>query len=70
MELTAVIAANMRRHRKNAGISQVALAKKICVAQACISAYETAKTMPMIDKAIEICLALGITLEDLVEGYV
>jgi len=55
----------MKQARKAAGLSQESLAARVGVSRQTINAIEKGDYNPTIKLCINICLALGITLNDL-----
>lgn len=58
---------NMREIRKNAGITQVELAKIMGVTQGNVAAWETGRSMPTADKLPALAKVLGCKIDDLFE---
>jgi transcriptional regulator with XRE-family HTH domain len=57
---------NLRRIRKQKGITQVELAEKVGVTQTSISYYEQCIEYPTIDRVYDIARALDVTIEALI----
>lgn len=55
----------MKQARKTAGLSQESLAARVGVSRQTINAIEKGDYNPTIKLCINICLALGVTLNDL-----
>lgn len=53
----------MRRHL--ADISQGMLAEKIGIKQGQVSAWENGRTMPTVDRAIQLCIVFGCSLDEI-----
>lgn len=63
-----VIAKNLVMYRKQRGLSQDGLASMCRTDRGKISKIENATETFVLDTAIDICIALNITMEDLVRG--
>jgi len=61
-----MIGKNIKNLRKAKGLTQVELAEKLKTTQQAITAYETGKKKPAIDKLPEIAAILNVTIEDIV----
>lgn len=61
------IADNIRKARKDAGLTQKELAKRCTFAEITIRQYETGKREPRSDRLIKIADALGVTVNHLIE---
>ena len=61
-------AANLRRFRKVAGLSQEELAFRADIHRTQISFIESGKRMPRLDTLVKLAGALGVTTNDLVDG--
>jgi transcriptional regulator with XRE-family HTH domain len=57
---------NLRRIRKERGLSQTALAEKIGVSQASISYYEQNIEYPTVDKIYDLARVLNVEIEELI----
>lgn len=57
---------NLRRIRKEKGMSQMELAKKSGISQASISYYENCTEYPGIDKVYDLARVLGVNVSDLI----
>lgn len=57
---------NLRRIRKERGMSQVMLAEKSGISQVSISYYENCLEYPSIDKVYDLARALGVNIEELI----
>lgn len=64
----AVIGRNIRKYREAAGMSQVALAKKIGKTSSAVSQYEAGDIAPRLPVMNAIADALGVTRYDLLRG--
>jgi transcriptional regulator with XRE-family HTH domain len=62
------LAANLRRLRQEAGLTQDQLADKSLLHPSTISRLETAKVWPRTITALLICRALGVSLDKLLAG--
>lgn len=58
--------ANLRRIRKERGLSQTMLADMVGVSQTSISYYEKNVEYPTIDKVYDLARVLGVDIEDLI----
>ena len=56
--------------RKNKGLTQMQLAEKLNITDRAVSKWETGKTMPDSSIMLELCVLLGITVNDLLSGEV
>ncbi len=65
MEEKEILARNLIRYRKNAGLSQIELAKKLNYSNKNISKWENGETMPNAFVLQKIANIYGITIEDL-----
>ncbi len=65
MDEKEILAQNLTRYRKNAGISQLELAKKLCYSNKNISKWENGETMPNAFILQKIANIYGVTIEDL-----
>lgn len=54
--------------RKKNGLTQMQLAEKLCITDRAVSKWETGKTMPDSSIMLELCDALDITVNDLLNG--
>lgn len=63
------LAANIKRARMAAGLTQLQLAQRICRSKNCISMYEAAKRMPSVETVSMLASVLDVTLEDLIPEY-
>lgn len=61
-------AENIRRLRARAGLTQDALAEKLCVARQTVSSWETGRTEPDIGALEGLAAALGCTAQELICG--
>jgi HTH-type transcriptional regulator/antitoxin HipB len=57
---------NLRKIRKERGLSQTALAEKIGVSQASISYYEQNIEYPTVDKIYDLARVLNVEIEELI----
>lgn len=58
--------ANLRRIRKERGLSQIMLAEMTGISQASISYYEQSVEYPTIDRVYDLARALGVEAEELI----
>ncbi len=65
MELAKIIGSNLKRARKDAGLTQVQLAAELGKHQADYSDYETGKTQLDYEKIVYLCKRLDISPNDL-----
>lgn len=56
---------NIRKYRKNIGLSQIELSKLLNIDQTAISMWETGKSMPKADKLPLLASVLGCTVDEL-----
>lgn len=61
--------ANLKRIRKERGLSQFALAEKAGISQASISFYEKNVKYPTFDRVYDLAGALGVEAEDLISAH-
>jgi len=59
--MTTTFAAELKRRRKEKGMSQTQLAIKTGIARHNLAAYEENRAQPPMDKFLKICEAFGIT---------
>lgn len=57
---------NLRRIRKERGLSQTTLAEMVGVSQTSISYYEKSVEYPTIDRVYDLARALGVNVEELI----
>ena len=65
-----IVGANLRRLRRAARHTQVTLSEAAGVGQAFLSKAETGGTLMRLETAVRFVVALGCTLDDLIEGAV
>ncbi len=68
MEEKEILANNLSKYRKNAGLSQLELAKKLNYSNKNISKWENGETMPNAFVLSKIAKIYGVTIEDLLSG--
>ena len=61
---------NLRRFRKERGLSQGELAKKAHISQASISYYENCVEYPTVDKIYDIATALDVSVSELISNKI
>ena len=66
--INEVFAKNLRRMRREKGMSPEQLAKKAGLATGSVYGWETARYLPSLYPALCLVEALGCTVEDLVRG--
>lgn len=57
---------NLKKYRLEKGLTQKDLASKLGITYQMISAYENGKIIPSLERAIQMALILGITLDEFV----
>lgn len=65
MSIQENISNNIKKYRKEAGISQEALAEKLCVTSQAVSKWECMQSIPDIEAIIALCELFGITTDKL-----
>lgn len=60
-------AENLRRERKNLGLTQLELAKKVGVSRTTVSQWESTERYPTLDKIYDIANALKVSVSALVD---
>ena len=66
MDIQSNVANNIKKYRKEQGLSQEALAEKLRVTSQAVSKWECMQSIPDIEAMIEICNLMGISLDKLV----
>ena len=61
-------AENLRKERKNRGLTQIELAGKVGVSQTTVSQWESTEKYPTLDKIYDIANALKISVSALVDA--
>ena len=61
-------AKNLRKERKNRGMTQIELAGKVGVSQTTVSQWESTEKYPTLDKIYDIANALKISVSALVDA--
>lgn len=61
--------ANLRRIRKERGLSQTTLAEMVGVSQVSISYYEKSVEYPTIDRVYDLARALNVDIEELISMH-
>lgn len=61
--------ANLRRIRKERGLSQTMLAEMVGVSQVSISYYEKSVEYPTIDRVYDLARALNVDIEELISMH-
>lgn len=56
---------NLKERREQLGLSQMELARKVCLSQSLIAAYELGTRKPTGDAVAALAKALGCTMDDL-----
>lgn len=63
------LAANIKRARMAAGLTQLQLAQRIGRSKNCMSMYETARRMPSVETVSMLASVLDVALDDLIPEY-
>ena len=66
MDIQNNVANNIKKYRKEQGLSQEALAEKLRVTSQAVSKWECMQSIPDIEAMVEICELIGISLDKLV----
>lgn len=66
MDISTQIGMNIRKFRKEKGLTQRTLAKEILVSYQAISAWERAQSVPDLNNAVCLARFFGVTLDALV----
>lgn len=66
-DLQSIISDNLRRLRKNCGLTQMEFAEKINYSDKTVSKWETGESVPGIEAAMLIAAFFGVTLDDMVK---
>ena len=64
------LADKLKEARKNAGLTQIELAEKLCVSRQAITKWETDKGIPDVANLIAISDEFGLSLDELIKGDV
>ncbi len=66
MDIQSNVANNIKKYRKEQGLSQEALAEKLRVTSQAVSKWECMQSIPDIEAMVEMCELMGISLDKLV----
>ena len=66
MDIQSNVANNIKKYRKEQGLSQESLAEKLGVTSQAVSKWECMQSIPDIEAMVEICRLMGISLDKLV----
>lgn len=66
MNLTKEVGSRIKAAREKAGITQTALAKRLCVTQTAVSSWESGRRLPHLSMILMICQHLDTPLSHLI----
>ena len=68
-EIYIAVGENVRHHRKQAGLSQLALSREVELSRPSIANIETGRQSILLHQAFDLARALNVRVDDLVPGF-